>query len=78
MTDCGVKVPAVFTRKDFRPEEYTPEQLDREKLNDGIRLHEETKSKLDVYARTYGKQLVKPLYLSLPKTPNIPGRLRNI
>jgi len=62
-----VKVPAVFTRKDFRPEEYTPEQLDREKLNDGIRLHEETKSKLDVYARTYGKQLVKPFVLVVAK-----------
>lgn len=62
-----VKVPVVFTRKDFRPEEYTPEQLDREKLNDGIRLHEETKSKLDVYARTYGKQLVKPFVLVVAK-----------
>lgn len=62
-----VKVPAVFTRKDFRPEEYTPEQLDREKLNDGIQLHEETKSKLDVYARTYGKQLVKPFVLVVAK-----------
>jgi type III restriction enzyme len=48
-----VKVPAVFTRRDFHPEEYTPEQLDREKLNDGIRIHEETKSRLDVYARTH-------------------------
>lgn len=62
-----VKVPVVFTRKDFRPEEYTPEQLDREKLNDGIRLHEETKSKLDVYARTYGKSVVKPFVLVVAK-----------
>lgn len=62
-----VKVPAVFTRKDLRPEEYKPEQLDREKLNDGIRLHEETKSKLDVYARSYGKQLVKPFVLVVAK-----------
>jgi len=62
-----VKVPVVFTRKDFRPEEYTPEQLDREKLNDGIRLHEETKSKLDIYARTYGKSVVKPFVLVVAK-----------
>lgn len=58
-----VKVPAVFTRKDFRPEEYTPAQLDREKLNDGIRIHEETKSKLEIYARTFGKHIVKPFVL---------------
>lgn len=62
-----VKVPAVFTRRDFRPEEYTPEQLDREKLNDGIRLHEETKSRLDVYARTHGKPVVKPFVLVVAK-----------
>lgn len=62
-----VKVPAVFTRKDFRPEEYTVEQLDHEKLNDGIRLHEETKSSLDVYSRSTGKFLVKPFVLVVAK-----------
>jgi type III restriction enzyme len=62
-----VKVPVVVTRKDFRPEEFTPVQLDREKLNDGIRLHEETKSKLDVYARTFGKSVVKPFVLVVAK-----------
>lgn len=62
-----IKVPVVVTRKDFRPEEYSPEQLDHEKLNDGIRIHEETKSKLDVYARTFGKPLVKPFVLVVAK-----------
>jgi len=62
-----VKVPAVFTRRDFHPEEYTPTQLDREKLNDGIRIHEETKSSLDVYARTHGKPIVKPFVLVVAK-----------
>lgn len=62
-----VKVPVVFTRKDFRPEEYTPDQLDREKLNDGVRLHEETKSHLEIYARTYGKPIVKPFILVVAK-----------
>lgn len=58
-----VKVPVVFTRKDFRPEEYTLEQLDHEKLNDGLRLHEDTKSRLEVYARELGKETVKPFVL---------------
>ena len=62
-----VKVPTVFTRKDFRPDEYTPEQLDREKINDGVRLHEETKSHLDIYARTYHKPFVKPFVLIVAK-----------
>ena len=62
-----VKVPAVFTRRDFHPEEYTPVQLDREKLNDGIRLHEETKSQLDVYARTHSKPIMKPFVLVVAK-----------
>ncbi|MCF0247945.1 MAG: DEAD/DEAH box helicase family protein, partial [Synergistes sp.] len=65
-----VKVPAVFTRKDFRPEEYTKEQLDREKLNDGLRLHEDTKSRLEIYARTFGKKIVKPFVLVVARDTN--------
>ena len=71
-----VKVPAVFTRRDFRPEEYTPQQLDREKLNDGIRLHEETKSRLDVYARTHGKPIVKPFVLVVARDTNHSREIR--
>ncbi len=71
-----VKVPAVFTRRDFRPEEYTPQQLDREKLNDGIRLHEETKSRLDVYARTHSKPIVKPFVLVVAKDTNHSREIR--
>lgn len=62
-----VKVPAVITRKDFHPEEYTQEQLDREKLNDGLRIHEDIKSHLEIYSRTYGKPLVKPFVLVVAK-----------
>ncbi len=64
-----VKVPVVFTRKNFRPDEYqgNPLQLDHIKLIDGIRLHEETKIRLDVYARSFGKPLVKPFVLVVAK-----------
>lgn len=71
-----VKVPVVFTRKDFRPEEYTPEQLDHEKLNDGVRLHEETKSHLDIYARTFGKAIVKPFILVVAKDTDHSKKIR--
>ena len=72
-----VKIPVVFTRKDFRPEEYSPEQLDIEKLNDGIRIHEETKSKLDVYARTNGKSIVKPFVLVVTKDTEHSRQIRD-
>lgn len=62
-----VKVPAVITRKDFHPEEYTPEQLDREKLNDGLRIHEDTKSRLEIHSRTFGKPFIKPFVLVVAK-----------
>ncbi len=62
-----VKVPTVFTRRDFKPEQYSEDQLDREKLLDGVRLHEKTKSDLDIYSRTYGKKLIKPFMLVVAK-----------
>ena len=62
-----IKVPAVFTRQDFNPKEYTPEQLDREKLLDGLRMHEETKGHLEVYARSHNKPIVKPFVLVVAK-----------
>ena len=62
-----VKVPVVATKKNFRPEEYTPEQLDQIKLNDGLRLHEETKSYLEVYARSNDRKIIKPFVLVVAK-----------
>lgn len=62
-----VKVPLVATRENFRPEDYTDEQLDRLKLLDGLRIHEDTKSRLEVYARTFGKPIVKPFVLVVAK-----------
>lgn len=62
-----VKVPTVFTRKDFNPDQYLPEDLDKEKLKDGIKLHIDTKEVLDTYARTHGKRIVKPFVLVVAK-----------
>lgn len=72
-----VKVPAVITRKDFHPEEYTPEQLDREKLNDGLRIHEDIKSHLEIYSRTYGKPLIKPFVLVVAKDTTHSRQIRD-
>lgn len=62
-----VKVPAVFTRKDFNSSEYLPEDLDKEKLNDGIKLHIDTREVLDTYARIHGRKIVKPFVLVVAK-----------
>jgi type III restriction enzyme len=63
MEDGYIKEPAVATRKDFKPENYTQEQLELIKLEDGIHYHEHIKIKLDVYARQYNKKRVKPFML---------------
>lgn len=62
-----IKVPVVVTRKDFHPDEFLPDDLDKEKLKDGIKLHIDTKEVLDTYARTYGKQIIKPFVLVVAK-----------
>lgn len=62
-----VKIPIVVTRKDFKAEQYTSEDLDKEKLNDGIKLHFDTQLHLDIYARTYSKKMVKPFVLVVAK-----------
>src|SRR3989338_4368942 len=49
--DGFVKEPAVATRKDFDPSQYSADELDRIKLEDGIRIHEDTKVALEIYAR---------------------------
>lgn len=63
MRDGFVKEPAVATRRDFKASGMTKEQLDRLKLEDGIRIHEDAKVSLDVYARERGLPAVKPFML---------------
>lgn len=63
MTDGFVKEPAVATRENFDPDAYTAEGLEKVKLEDGVRIHENTKVELEVYARNHDKPLVKPFML---------------
>jgi type III restriction enzyme len=63
LTDGFVKEPAVATRENFSAKNYTPEGLERLKLEDGVRVHENTKVELEVYARSTGKPQVKPFML---------------
>lgn len=46
MEDGYVKEPAVATRENFNPGKLNQDQLERLKLEDGVRVHEETKLEL--------------------------------
>lgn len=63
MTDGFVKEPAVATRENFNSEAYSDEELEKVKLEDGVRIHENTKVELEVYARNNDKPIVKPFML---------------
>jgi len=63
MHDGFVKEPAVATRENFNAINYTPDGLERVKLEDGMRLHENTKIELEVYARNHDQPIVKPFML---------------
>lgn len=76
--DGFVKEPAVATRKDFDPSHYTPEDLDRIKLEDGIRIHEDTKVALDIYARDTKVNQVKPFVLVVSQNTEHAGKLKEM
>jgi type III restriction enzyme len=67
MADGFVKEPAVVTQKNFDPRQFTPAQLEEIKLQDGIRLHENTKVELETYARQTGQPIVKPFLLVIAR-----------
>ncbi|MBU0743906.1 MAG: type III restriction endonuclease subunit R, partial [Gammaproteobacteria bacterium] len=72
LKDGFVKEPAVATRKDFNPDQYRndPKELDLIKLEDGVRIHEDTKVALDIYARDTGNCLVRPFVLVVTRDTN--------
>ena len=75
MADGFVKEPAVVTRKDFNPAGMSPEEIERLKLEDGIRLHESVKVELETYARETGNEIVKPFLLVIARDTTHAGHL---
>lgn len=76
--DGFVKEPAVATRRNFDPSNYSDEGLDRIKLEDGIRIHEDTKVALDIYALDNKVEPVKPFVLVVAKDTEHAGKLREM
>ncbi|MEZ5477586.1 MAG: DEAD/DEAH box helicase family protein [Thiolinea sp.] len=67
MADGFVKEPAVVTQSGFKAADHTPDEIERIKLEDGIRLHENTKVELITYARENGVPIVKPFMLVIAR-----------
>ncbi|MBN1105123.1 MAG: DEAD/DEAH box helicase family protein [Deltaproteobacteria bacterium] len=75
MADGFVKEPAVVTRKNFNPSGMSHDEIERLKLEDGIRLHESVKVELETYARETGNPIVKPFLLVIARDTNHAGQL---
>jgi type III restriction enzyme len=67
MDDGFVKEPAVVTRKNFDPKGMIPADLEKMKLMDGVRMHEQTKVLLETYAREADVKIVKPFVLVIAR-----------
>lgn len=76
--DGYVKEPAVATRRNFNPTQYTQDELDRLKIEDGLRIHEDTKVTLDIYSRDSKKRLVKPFVLVVAKDTDHASQIKNL
>jgi len=76
--DGFVKEPAVATRRDFDPSHLSAEEVDLIKIEDGIRIHEDTKVGLDIYARDNKVDEVKPFVLIVAKDTEHAGKLKSL
>ncbi|HFZ2542908.1 TPA: DEAD/DEAH box helicase [Pseudomonas aeruginosa] len=75
MEDGFVKEPAVVTQRNFKASDHTPEEVERTKLEDGVRLHEATKAELLTYARENDARVVKPFMLVIARDTTHAGQL---
>ncbi|PJK15091.1 type III restriction endonuclease subunit R [Lysobacteraceae bacterium NML07-0707] len=76
LEDGFVKEPAVVTQRGFDASAHTPQELEKIKLEDGVRLHEATKVELLTYARENGVQPVKPFMLVIARDTTHAADLR--
>ena len=74
--DGFVKKPYVATRKNFNPKDYTPEEIDRMKVMDGIRVHQNTRLELEKFARNHNLPIVKPFVLIVTKDTEHAGKIK--
>lgn len=58
-----VKNPAIAKARNFNKDNYTPDEIEIIKLEDGITCHERTRLAIEMYARQNGLPVVKPFIL---------------
>lgn len=58
-----VKNPAIAKARNFNKDNYTPDEVEIIKLEDGITCHERTKLAIEMYAKQNGLLVVKPFIL---------------
>lgn len=75
MQDGFVKEPAVATQKNFDPSRFSSPEIEKIKLEDGIRLHEDVKVRLETYARETVQKIVKPFVLVIARDTTHAGDL---
>lgn len=78
IADGFVKEPAVVTRKNFSADGMDKAALERLKLEDGVRLHEQTKVQLETYARQNDREIVKPFVLVIARDITHAEQLLNL
>lgn len=78
MEDGFVKEPAAVTQRNFDATAHTPEEIEKTKLEDGVRLHETTKVELTTYARENGVKVVKPFILVIARDTTHAGNLLSL
>jgi type III restriction enzyme len=75
MQDGFVKEPAVATQKNFDSKRFSSAEIEKIKLEDGIRLHENVKVELETYARETSQTIVKPFVLIIARDTTHAGEL---
>ncbi|KIO50290.1 DEAD/DEAH box helicase family protein [Nitrosospira sp. NpAV] len=78
MEDGFVKEPAVVTQCNFDVKAHTPEEVEKTKLEDGVRLHETTKVELLTYARENSVKVVKPFMLVIARDTTHAAQLKTL
>ncbi len=78
MEDGFVKEPAAVTQRNFEAKAHSAEEIEKIKLEDGVRLHETTKVELLTYARENGVKVVKPFMLVIARDTTHASQLKTL
>ncbi len=78
MEDGFVKEPAAVTQRNFDAKAHSAEEVEKIKLEDGVRLHEITKVELLTYARENDVKVVKPFMLVIARDTTHASQLKTL